>query len=302
MSNETAIVPVTIHNNNNTAIERRPRTVAPLDFTEEDQRIIRTSICPEASDAEFSALIKIAMLRRLNPLLQQIHFVKRNQQIDGKWIQRWAAQISIDGFRSKAEETGLYDGQDEPEFIYDANERLIFCKVRIYKKGISRPFVGVAHFTEYAQYTRDGHLTKMWSEKPHVMLAKCAEAQGHRKAFPDELSGLYAPEEMGNDESRGFIDVTPDAPTLDPEPEAPTPQAPRETIAQQTARLISLCSNVTVASQLTAVKKEGTSMPRGRDRDRVIAAFEVAVARLRAAKAQNGGGERAGDREPGAEG
>ena len=35
-----------------------------------------------------------------------------------------------------------------------------------------------------------------WIKMPRIMLAKCAEAQALRRGWPEDLSGIYAPEEM----------------------------------------------------------------------------------------------------------
>jgi phage recombination protein Bet len=168
-----------------------------LEFSIEQKKMIRDSFLTGASDAEAAVLMELARLRRLNPLTRQVHFVKRWNQDRG--CETWAAQVGIDGFRAIAERTGMYDGQDEPEFEYDEKGQVKLCRVRVYRKDWTRPSVGVAHFSEYAQYKKDRTLTNMWLTKPHVMLAKCSEGLAMRKAFPDDTSGLYAEEEMGEE-------------------------------------------------------------------------------------------------------
>ncbi len=188
-----------------TAIQRVP--TQPLEFSPDQRKLILDSFLSGASEQEAAVLLELARLRRLNPITNQIHFVKRwNSQ---RRCETWSAQVGIDGFRSIAERTGLYDGQDEPEFEYDPKGQLRLCRVRIYRKDWSRPAVGVAHLSEYVQRNKEGQPNAMWGGKPHVMLAKCAEALAFRKAFPDDTSGLYAPEEMGGEER----DITPQAPS-----------------------------------------------------------------------------------------
>lgn len=161
-------------------------------FTQSQEKMIRDSFLNGATREEATVLMELARVRRLNPITGQIHFVARNTKTGKKW----SSQVGIDGFRVIAERTGRYDGQDEPEFERGANGMPTVCRVRVYRKDWSRPAVGVAHFSEYAQTSFDGKLTQMWASKPHIMLAKCAEALALRKAFPDDLSGLYTPDEM----------------------------------------------------------------------------------------------------------
>lgn len=168
-----------------------------LDFSPEQRQMIRDTYANGASDGEFAVLLEVAKARRLNPFLRQIHFVKRyNKQLKRDV---WSAQASIDGLRATAERTRLYDGQDEPEYEYDDNGKLTLCKVRVYRKDWTRPAVGVAYFSEYVQNTSEGGPNQFWREKAHVMLAKCAEALALRKAFPEDIGGMYVPEELGDD-------------------------------------------------------------------------------------------------------
>lgn len=168
-----------------------------LSFTPEQERMIRDAFANGASASEFEVLMEIARARRLNPLLRQIHFVNRYDNAKNRKV--WSTQVSIDGLRAIAERTGKYDGQDEPEFT-ERNGKVFSCKVRVYRKDWTRPVVGVAYWDEYVQKTKEGDVTVFWKRMPHVMLAKCAEALALRKAFPEDMSGLYTPDEMGQAE------------------------------------------------------------------------------------------------------
>lgn len=167
----------------------------PLAFTPEQRQMIREHYAAGASEAEFEVLLEICKVRRLNPLLRQVHLVRRYDKDKDRYV--WAVQISIDGLRAIAERTGLYNGQDEAEFG-PKNEAGFpeFAKVRVYRKGWDRPAVGVAYWAEYVQTTKQGQPTRFWRDMPHNQIAKCAEAAALRKAFPEDCGGLYTDIEM----------------------------------------------------------------------------------------------------------
>lgn len=163
-------------------------------FSEEQKQIVRDSLANGASEQEFAILWEMAKARNLDPLKREVFFVKR---WDGsKQREVWSVQVSIDGLRLQAARTGDYDGQDDTEFEYTDKGELLLARTKVYRKGISRPFVGTAHWKEYVQLTKDRKPTSMWENKPHVMLSKCSESLALRKAFPDETAGLYTTEEM----------------------------------------------------------------------------------------------------------
>lgn len=144
----------------------------------------------------------------LDPLARQIYCIGRfsRGQVE------WSIQTAIDGFRVIAERSGKYAGQDAAEWLTEKGEwvpafiksvhgdRPLAARVAVYRSDWhhDKPAVGIATWDEYAQTKRDGSRTEMWRQRGPGQLAKCAEALALRKAFPNDLSGLYADDEMTN--------------------------------------------------------------------------------------------------------
>lgn len=137
----------------------------------------------------------------LDPIARQIYSIARKS----KGQLKWQIQISIDGARLVAERSGQYEGQTTPEFTSDGQtwtqvwlspEFPKAARVGVHRRGFREPLYAVALWDAYVQTNYKGEVTDMWRKMGPLMLAKCAEMLALRKAFPQDLSGLYSAEEM----------------------------------------------------------------------------------------------------------
>jgi phage recombination protein Bet len=194
---------------NNTQIIKKEANLAPanqLEFTEEQVELVRSLVAEKATPNELKLFLYQCKRTGLDPLTRQIYCIHRKAKKDGEFVERMTIQTSIDGFRVIAERSGKYGGQDRPNFLHNDQGQLIGCEITVYKfndRGERYPAaVGVAYWSEYAQDS------PMWKKMPHTMISKVAEALALRKAFPQDLSGLYTEEEMDQankgDEVTGF--------------------------------------------------------------------------------------------------
>lgn len=167
-------------------------------FTPAQVDLIRRTVAKDADDDELALLLYTAESRGLDPLLRQIHGVSRWDSAQKRKVM--AIQVGIDGYRLIAARTGDYAGNDEAVFedalgVPSDNEPPVKATVTVWRfvQGQRVPFTASAYWNEYYPGEQGGF---MWRKLPHVMLAKVAEAQALRKAFPAELSGIYTHEEM----------------------------------------------------------------------------------------------------------
>lgn len=172
------------------------------DLSREQTDLLKRTVCQGATDDEFALFVTVCSRSGLDPFARQIHAVKRWDAKAKREVM--SIQTGIDGYRLVAQRSGQYGGQDDA--VFDEDEGGPYPRkatVTVYKMidGTRCPVTKSARWEEFVQtYKRSGE-TKIgpsWEKMPRLMLAKCAEALALRAAFPQEMSGIYTTEELGD--------------------------------------------------------------------------------------------------------
>ncbi len=169
-------------------------------FNPEQIDLIKRTVAHGTTDDELKLFLYMASRTGLDPFARQIYAIKRKGKM--------TIQIGIDGYRVIADRTGSYAPGREPAFNYDDEGKLRAATAYV-KKLVGSTWhevAATAHWHEF--YPGDGDIGFMWRRMPHTLLAKVAECQALRRAFPAELSGLYSNEEMVQADSESEVSWT----------------------------------------------------------------------------------------------
>ena len=177
--------------------------------------VLKETLYPGAKDASIAMVLSYCKARKIDPLLKPVHLVPMNvksgkKDSGGKDMYEWRDVVmpGIGLYRIDASRSGQYAGMSEPEFGEDITEVLGSSKVTYPKwcKVTVKKLLG-DHIVEFSakEYWKENYATKsrsdatpnaMWEKRSYGQLAKCAEAQALRKAFPDVVGQDYTKEEM----------------------------------------------------------------------------------------------------------
>lgn len=183
-------------------------------ITKDKVQLVKDMIMKGASDSELELFVSNCNRTGLDPMQKQCWAVRR-------WdasLQRevFSFQTGVDGFRIVANRSGKYSGQLGPYWcgedgvwkdVWLSDKPPIAAKVGVLKEDFKEPLWAVAKFSSYAAKKKDGSLTPFWLKMPDLMIAKVAECLALRKAFPQDLSGVYSDSEM--EQAEDSKDVTP---------------------------------------------------------------------------------------------
>lgn len=160
--------------------------------------VMKNSLYPGASDESVAMILDYCKAAGLDPMLKSVHIVPI---WDSKSkLMRDVVMPGIGLYRTIAARSGQYAGVNEPVFGEDVTENIggqqitypKYCQITV------RRLIANGQVVEFTsrEFWRENYAVKggqdksiapnaMWAKRPYAQIAKCAEAQALRKAFPE---------------------------------------------------------------------------------------------------------------------
>lgn len=181
-------------------------------WTPQQITVLQSLGLEQATESDLGLFFHQCTRTGLDPFAKQIYMIGRKAKENGQYVTKYTIQTGIDGYRLIArraadraghkygiEET-LWCGEDGVwRDVWLGKQPPAAAKVAVSRDGDT--FTALATYAEYVQLAKDytcGEMgpNSMWKKMAANQLSKCAEAAALRKAFPQDLSGVYVDAEM----------------------------------------------------------------------------------------------------------
>ena len=185
--------------------------------------VMQNSLYPGASKGSVELVLDYCRAAKLDPLQKPVHIVPMWDRASGSM--RDVIMPGVGLYRTQAARSGQLAGISEPEFgpmiEFELDRTKIsapeWCRVVVKRQmasGAIAEFAAVEYWIE--NYAVKGGKEKstapntMWQKRPRGQIAKCAQAQALRMAFPEMTGSAPTADEMeGKTFDLGEIDITP---------------------------------------------------------------------------------------------
>lgn len=184
-------------------------------------RVLQNSLYPGAQLGSVQMVLGYCQAAGLDPMQKPVHIVPMWDSKAGQM--RDVVMPGVNLYRTQASRTGKFAGMSEPEYGPMIEETIggqkisypEFCRITVEKlleNGSIAHFTAIEYWIE--NYAVKGGKEKsiapnaMWTKRPRGQIAKCAEAQALRKAFP-EVGSQPTAEEMEGKGMYTETDITP---------------------------------------------------------------------------------------------
>lgn len=240
---------------------------------EEVIRVLQNSLYPGANIGSVQMVLSYCQAAGLDPMQKPVHIVPMWDSKSGSM--RDVVMPGVNLYRTQASRTGRFAGMSDPEFGPMVEETLGGAKIRypewcrvVVKRMLDNGTIAEFSATEYwvENYAMKGGKEKsvapnaMWTKRPRGQIAKCAEAQALRKAFP-ECGAQPTAEEMEGKQMNQEVDITPAANT-----------------AVITQDWIAAVAGCTITEEVTAVWQAGLKEIQAANDKALYAEFKAAAA------------------------
>jgi phage recombination protein Bet len=170
---------------------------------------LKNSLYTGAKDESILMVLDYCKAGKLDPMQKPVHIVPMSVKnaATGRYEFKDVIMPGIGLYRIQAARSDQYAGVSEPEYGEDIETTLggvkitypKWCKITVRKliNGVVVDFTAKEYWLEnYASKKETATPNAMWAKRPYGQLAKCAEAQALRKAFPEFVSQHPTAEEM----------------------------------------------------------------------------------------------------------
>ena len=169
----------------------------------EDMKLLREQYLKDYHEEDVEMFLRRCERTKIDPMTGQI-FMRPDAKeetargSDGKY-KKALTITGIQGFRGVADRSGVFDGTDPILWcgqdgqwtdIWLQSANPVAAKASAWRKDQTRPHVVVV---KWKAVNKPGWA---WNSMPDHMLGKCAEAAALRKAFPNQLTGVYETDEI----------------------------------------------------------------------------------------------------------